>query len=235
MPDCSPQPLERRSFLSRLGAGLGALSGALIGSSGSVGAQSVTPPSWSPARHAQDDWFDQLPGKHRFFFDATTAVGAGDAITFASNFYTASRTGYGLTDADNAVVIGLRHHATPFALTDAMWAKYGSVFHERLKFLDPKTQQPPLINVYQDGAYGMQLSNRGTTLSAMIARGTHFAICDMATRAFAGMAATKLSLRTADVYEEFKAHAIPNTHFMAAGIVAVNRAQERGYAIQHIG
>jgi hypothetical protein len=42
-------------------------------------------------------------------------------------------------------------------------------------------------------------------------------------------------LRSADVYEELKASALPNAHFAAAGIVAVNRAHERGYASQYIG
>jgi hypothetical protein len=44
-----------------------------------------------------------------------------------------------------------------------------------------------------------------------------------------------MGLKVNDVYEELKASTLPNSHFMAAGIVAVNRAQERGYAIQHIG
>jgi len=49
----------------------------------------------------------------------------------------------------------------------------------------------------------MLLSRRGTTLETMVTHGTHVAICDMATRA-------------------------------VAGIVAVNRAQERSYTIQCI-
>lgn len=190
---------------------------------------------FQPARHPQDDWFDQLPGKHRFFFDATSPTGAGDAITFASNYYAANKSGYGLEPNELAVVICLRHWATPFAFSDAIWAKYGAALSERIKFTDPKSQQPPTVNVYQAAGYGMQLPNRGTTLDAMIKRGTHFAICDMATRAFAGIAAGKTGGKVDDVYAEMKASAVGNSHFMAAGIVAVNRAQERGYSIQYIG
>ena len=40
----------------------------------------------------QDDWFDQLPGKHRFFFDAATPNGIGDALT--------QREGKGLREPD---------------------------------------------------------------------------------------------------------------------------------------
>ena len=178
---------------------------------------------------------DALPGQHRFFFDATTANGTGEAITFASNFLTASKVGYGLEDHDNAVIIGLRHFATTFAFSDAIWAKYGGPLSERIAFKDPKTGVAPVVNVYQTTGYGTTLPNREQTLAMMAKRGVHFALCDMATRAFAGLIAQKLSLRSADVYEELKASALPNAHFAAAGIVAVNRAQERGYAIQHIG
>ncbi|HEX4935923.1 MAG TPA: hypothetical protein VFV33_22235 [Gemmatimonadaceae bacterium] len=190
---------------------------------------------YRPARHAQDDWLDQVPGVHRFFFDATSPTGVGDAITFASNYYVASKSGYGLEAKDLAVVICLRHWATPFAFSDAMWEKYGAAIAERIKFADPKTKAAPTANVYQADDYGMLLGNRGTTLDAMVKRGTHFAICDMATRAFAGIAAAKGGGKAEDIYQELRANTVANAHYMAAGIVAVNRAQERGYSLQYIG
>ncbi len=206
----------------------------MAGVPNSAAAQSSAAP-WQPTRHPQDDWFDAIPGQHRFFFDAISATGVGDAITFASNFYSTSKSGYGLNEGDNAVVICLRHFATPFAFSDAIWAKYGAVFADRIKFSDPKTQQAPVINVYQTTGYGTQLTNRETTLAMMVQRGTHFAVCDAATRAFAGMVATKMNSKAADVYDEMKAAVLPNAHFVASGIVGVCRAQERGYAIQYIG
>lgn len=227
--------LARRSFMARFAAALAALTGASAASAGGLTAMRAPAEPWQPARHPQDDWFDRVPGKHRFFFDAISATGAGDAITFASNFFVASKMGYGLEDSDNAVVLCLRHFATPFAFSDAMWAKYGGVIGERIKFVDPKTNVAPVLNVYQTTGYGTLLTNRETTLAALGQRGTHFAVCDMATRAFAGLIAGKMQLKSTEVYEELKASALPNAHFMAAGIVAVNRAQERGYSIQHIG
>lgn len=217
--------------MTRLGAGLAVLG---IGAAPARAASAQAAP-WTPARHPQDDWLEAVPGKHRFYFDVTSSTGTGEAITFASNFLTASKSGYGLDDRDNAVVLGLRHFATAFAFSDAIWAKYGVPLGERIGFKDPKTGATPVVNVYQTTGYGTQLPNREQTLSMMIGRGVHFALCDLATRAFAGVIAQKLSLRSGDVYDELKASALPNSHFMAAGIVAVNRAQERGYAIQHIG
>ena len=236
MPDSTPDPkLPRRSFMARLAASVAALSGASAMGASSAKAQTAAGPPWQPARHSQDDWFDALPGKHRFFFDATTPTGAGDALQFTSNFLFASKSGYQLGDDDNAVVIGLRHWATAFAFSDAIWAKYGVVFTERSKFTDPKTNAPPTINVYLTKGYGLTLNNREVTFQDAIGHKIQFAVCDMATRALSGMIAAKMSLKADEVYGELKAAAHQNTHFVPAGIVAVNRAQERGYAIQHIG
>ncbi len=223
---------NRRSFLTRFSTALGAF-GATLAATPAAGAQE--PRRWSPERHPQDEWLDLLPGKHRFFFDSSTATGAGDAITFASNYLNANRSGYNLADADHAIVICLRHWSTPFAWNDAMWAKYGAPISERIQFKDPKTKEAPTVNVHQATGYGMQLPNRGTTLDAMIKRGVHFAVCDMASRAYAGIIASALKLQATEVYEEVKANSIGNAHYVPAGIVAVNRAQEKGYALAWMG
>jgi len=116
-----------------------------------------------------------------------------------------------------------------------MWAKYGAPIAERIKFNDPKTQQAPTVNVYQSRDYGMALPNRGTTLDVLIRRGVQFAVCDMATRAYAGIIAGKVGGKAEEVYAELKDHSIANCHYVPAGIVAVNRAQERGYALVQMG
>ncbi len=221
--------------MARLGAGLAALTGASAIAGGPAAALPTATGPWEPARHPQDDWFDQLPGKHRLFFDATSPMGAGDALQFSSNFLYASKSGYQLGDDDNAVVICLRHWATCFAFTDAIWARYGAVFTERSKFVDPKTNAAPVINVYLTKGYGMMLPNRDNTFQDAVSHRIHFAVCDMATRALAGQIASKMGAKADEVYPELKAAAHQNSHFVPAGIVAVNRAQERGYAIQHAG
>jgi hypothetical protein len=64
----------------------------------------------------------------------------------------------------------------------------------------------------------------------------HFAVCDMASHRFAGVIARTIEGGNADaIYKEIVANAIGNAHFVAAGIIAVNRAQERGYAVAHAG
>jgi hypothetical protein len=66
-PDVS-LPFARRSFLSRLGTGLATLGAALGACVTSTYAQEVSGRRWHPARQAEDDWFDKLPGKHRMIF-----------------------------------------------------------------------------------------------------------------------------------------------------------------------
>ena len=89
-----------------------------------------------------------------------SAEGAAAAIRFADNFFTGNKDGYGLEPADIAVVICLRHRATQFAFSDAVWAKYGAALSESDKFTDPKTGQAPIVNVHRAGARGPRQTRR---------------------------------------------------------------------------
>ena len=206
----------RRMFLSRLGAA------AAVAGVRAPEQPVASETRFVAARHAADDWFE-LPGKHRFFFDALSPKGADEALLFADNFFNANHGGYGLENADLAVVVCLRHHATPFAFNDAMWAKYGAGWSDRISVVDPKTKAAPIVNVHASG------------YADAIKRGVHFAVCDMATHYFSGVAAAKTGGDADSVYKELTANTVGNCHFVAAGIVAVNRAQERGYSIAYVG
>lgn len=212
----------RRSFLSRLGSGIAAF-GAVAVAAPRVRAEGA---GFAPARHAQDDWMDGLPGKHRFLLDATSPAAIDDGRRFASNFVAANKSGYGLEAADLAVVIVMRHHATPFAYNDAMWAKYGAPLAAALKFTDPATNRPPTTNVY---------NTSDLAFDGLARLGVHFAVCGMATRFFAGVAARATGGAPEAVYEELVANLIGHSHVVPAGIVAVNRAQERGYTFAYAG
>lgn len=220
----------RRSFLTRLG-----VTAVGVGAAATLThAQSAAAGRFQPVRHTQDDWMDAVPGKHRVVIDAVSADGAGSALLFANNLYEANRGAYALTDGDVGIIIVLRHFATAFAFTDAIWAKYGKPMGEMLKFNDPKTQQPPATNLYNSSAYGMTLPSFGNTIDALVKRGTRFAICDAATH----FVATQLAGTSGNadaIYKEFAANPIPSSHFVSAGVVGVTRAQERGYALIYAG
>lgn len=235
----SNNPVARRAFVTGLGVGAAALGAGLAACANAdekpaAAAAPVQPARWQPAREAEDDWLE-LPGRHRLAFDATSAKGAGEALTFVNNYLIANKDGYKLEPSALAVVVILRHFATPFAYNDAMWAKYGTTFSKLIKFTDPKTKKPPRSNLYNAKGYEKLLPNRGTTIGDLVKLGTHSAVCGMATEFFAQTIAKKTGSKPDDIYNELAANLIPNAHMVAAGIVAVNRAQERGYAFAYVG
>jgi intracellular sulfur oxidation DsrE/DsrF family protein len=211
----------RRLFLSRF-AGAPALFG-FGGQSQPTAAPKPPAGPFEAARHSQDDWFDQVAGTHRVIFDTWTADKFREAIGFAGNYFRANRDGYGLADKDLAVIVCMRHQTAPFAFNDAMWAKYGKHFSERMSFTDPKTNEVPKTNIY------------GTQVSNLVKQGLHIAICNLTTRAYTRILADATGTSADDIYKELTTNTLGNGHFVPAGVVAVTRAQEHGYAIVSVG
>lgn len=220
--------LGRRSIIT----GLGVAAAGLVASSGSQ-AQSgrrASRSTFEPARHAIDSWFDALPGNHRVFVDSASANGGAEAVGYSGNLFRATAAAYADEPADLAIVVCFRHMSTPFGYTDAMWDKYGEVFDSMMDFKDPSTHQAPKINL-MNSAEQQSLGNRGTTIDSLVERGVNFAICNMASQAFAGFVANQTQQKMDDVLAEFHAHAIPNGRFVSAGVMALTRAQEYGYSV----
>jgi intracellular sulfur oxidation DsrE/DsrF family protein len=228
--------VARRSFLSRMGGGIAALGAAWGGGSAAAQAQTPAPAAapaidgrWQPARHAADDWLDQLPGKHRLAFDTMTPDRLEDALQFAGNYFSANKSGYGLENGDLAVVIVMRHRSAPFAYNDAMWAKYGGTLARRAEFTDPKTKEAPKVNYFTPSVADPSARARG--MAGLIKLGVQFAVCDLSTHAIAGLIARDHGISADTAYKEITTNLIGNGRLVPAGIVAVNRAQERGYSI----
>ena len=205
-------PLTRRFFLKR-GARLSILGVTAAASVPAVAAQSGGA-RWQPSRHSEDDWLDQISGQHRFVFDTTSPSGISSALLYASNYYQGNNSGYGLKDADLAVVIVARHLSTPFAYNASIWTKYG----EPLSNFVDRTKEPSKTNPYI------------RQLDGLVRRGAHIAVCQMATRAIAGSIARSAGASADEIYAEIAANLAGNSHLVPAGIVLVNRAQERGYS-----
>jgi len=222
--------VTRRSFFSRFGAGVTVLGTGLAGAPLAL-AQSPSK-GFRPQRHSQDDWMDQLPGKkHRLVFDTTTPAGFGAALAYANNYLIASKDGYGLDNQDHGIIIVARHFSTTFAYRDAMWAKYGKAMPPPATMDDPKTKQRPDFNLFNAAGYGQALPNLGATIDEVVKKGVHFAVCQMATTFFSGMLAQATGSTQDAVYKDLTANLIGNSHLAPAGIVAVSRAQERGYTL----
>ena len=211
--------------------------GALIAGVGLVAsaasAQAADGGAWAPASEDKDAWMD-IPGtRHRMVYDTTSASAFSEALFFANNYYNANKSGYGLDPDALGVIIIARHMSTPYAYTDAAWAKYGAGFAKMMQLDDDQakvaTKGNPMLPAKPDA--GMMA---GATVSELGAKGTRFAVCGLATQVIAGMVA-KDAGQTADEAEAFlKANLVPGGVLVPAGIVAVNRAQEHGYSFAYV-
>jgi len=226
-PDPFP-PAGRRSFLTKLNAGVAAL----MATAGVARAQQsrATAARWEPARHEKDDWFEKASAKHRFLFDTTEAGGLGNALAFAGNFYRVNKNDYGVENSELSVVIVLRHRSAPLGYNDAMWTKYGTILAARSEVQDPKTKQAPVANIYNAAGHNENGPNRGTTLESLAKLGAQFAVCALSTHAIAGSIAHSVGSTPDAIYAELTANLVSSARIVPAGIVAVNRAQERGYS-----
>jgi len=210
---------ERRSFLTRFQAGAAGL--AALAVSGIARAQGKAAPAlrFEPERHAQDDWMDQIPGKHRMVIDTFTVDGFNNAVLWAGNFLLANRNEYGLKNEDIALIIVARHFSTGYGFNNDMWTKYGATLAGRAPSADSAVKEPPKANP------------SAASVASLANQGVRFAVCSMATRRLAGMI-SRASGGTVDaVFTELGANLVSNARLVPAGIVAVNRAQERGYTL----
>src|SRR5690349_24211637 len=103
----------RRSFLAQVGAG----TLALLGAPALLGAETLL-----AAPPMDDKWVDNLKGKYRQYYDATS-VNSGFALAYAMNWMDTMKTAYNVTDKDLSAVIGFRHFSVPLSYNDAIWAK----------------------------------------------------------------------------------------------------------------
>jgi intracellular sulfur oxidation DsrE/DsrF family protein len=134
-----------------------------------------------------------------------------------------NKSKYGLKDSDSAMIVIVRNRSTRFGYNDAMWAKYGKQFSEAMdNFVDPKTKEVPKVNVH---------ATAGGSMGRLIERGVQIAICEVATRGVASSLSRALGGEVDTYFKELSENLVPNGRLVPAGIVAVNRAQEHGYAV----
>ena len=210
---------ERRSFLSRLNTGAASLAALAFGGVAMAQVKSAPSARWEPARHDKDDWMDALPGKHRLVLDTTSPAGFRNALLYASNFMLSNRNDYGLQNQDLAIIIVARHISTGYGMNNDMWAKYAMSLAGEAPSADSQARQPPKENP------------NSATLATLSNQGVQLAVCSMATRRIAGVIARSAGVNTDAVFAELSANLVSNARLVPAGVVAVSRAQERGYSL----
>jgi hypothetical protein len=215
--------LARRKFVTRFSAALGLAGASAVARVKTAGAQTGSATRWQGASHPLDEWYDEIPGIHRFVFDTISPEGLSQSLGFAGTYLDTNKSKYGLKDGDNAIIIICRNRSTRFGYNDDMWAKYGKPFSEAMNdFVDPKTKEVPKTNVY---------ATSGGAMDRLIRRGAQIAICEVATRGVAGSLARNIGGDADALFKELSENLVTNGRLVPAGIVAVNRAQEHGYAV----
>ena len=222
--------VKRRSLI----VGMGAAAAGLAASACAQNTAAVESTDFVPTRHDLDRWMDELPGQHRIFVDSATARGGAEALLYTNNLYNAQENAYSGSPADLAMVVCFRHLSTPFGYDDEIWSKYGDVFQGLMDFSDPDTGAAPRMNLMNSPDHAT-LPNGGNTIDSLVRRGARFVVCDAATRFFSGRIAAARGESSETVYEELVASGIPNSRFVAAGVMAVTRAQEYGYSLLDAG
>ena len=220
----SPQDSsDRRSFLTTLATGSAALA------AGAMAIPLATQTAFAaPVDGAAVDeaWLGKLNGKHKQFFDAVT-VNDGFPMGFAMNFLNLYNEAYKIPDANLSAVVGLRHFSIPLAFTDDIWARYK--LGEFTKVIDPATKAPATRNIYYHSHDG-DLMMAGMAIEKLQARGVSFTVCNMALTILSGMMAGTAGVSPEAAKKEWTAGVIPGMVLVPAGVLAVNRAQEKGCA-----
>lgn len=170
-------------------------------------------PPFTPTLHADDAWMSTMRGRHHIVLDVTSPEGVPDAIRFTGNLFTGHKTGYGVDEADVAIIMCLRHGATGYGYADAIWNKYG-------KTIAPQATPTPTANPYN--------------LPELAKRGVQFMVCGTASRGLATRIAGPGGNVEA-VLTEMRANLLPSARIVPAGVVGVVHAQERGFSLIYVG
>jgi len=175
-----------------------------------------------------DEWFNQIKGKHRIVFDVTQPH---EVFPFAwPRVFLMTNEKTGTMAKDCSVVVVLRHSAIGYAMKNELWSKYnlGEVF----KADDPATKKPSTRNPFWQPAKGdFKIPGVGEVaigINELQDSGVMFCVCDAALTVYSAIIAGNAKADPADVKKEFIAGLIPNIKVVPSGVWAVGRAQEHG-------
>jgi len=217
---------HRRGFLGRLPAGAATL---WLG-----GLLSPAEAAASPSRSSRvgstnpefETWLNKITGKHKMIFDIPEP-NDGFGFAWARVFLNTTNETYSTSDAENTVVIVLRHAGIPFAMESAMWAKYklGQTF----KITDPATKGPairhPLIHLKPG-----DVPIPGMGVDELLAKGVLIGVCNIALTFYSMNMAKETGTPAETIKKDWVASLLPGVVVVPSGVIAVNRSQEKGCA-----
>jgi intracellular sulfur oxidation DsrE/DsrF family protein len=215
----------RRAFLGKLAAGAAALGLSSVFAPLHLQAKPKPAPA---AEGSVDEWFGKIKGKHRMVFDATRPH---EVFPFAwPKVFLMTNEQTGTPASDTGVVVVLRHSAIGYAMDNKVWEKYklGEIFQAE----DPATKKPSTRNPFwqpKEGDFKIPgIGNVQIGINELQASGVMFCVCNMAMTVYSGVIAQKTGGDAAAIKKEFDAAILPGIQIVPSGLLALNRAQEKG-------
>lgn len=208
----------RRRFVAQLSAAVAAITGGtmLAGAQGTGHSQGAT----TGGQHGDsphDEWMKKLTGHHKQFFHG---MAASDIVNLmAANYLDAYTQAYGMRPEHVNAVVGVHGPALSIVMNDAVWQKFG--LGRMVNVNDPATSQPSTRNVFAGAS--------GIGVSALQERGVLFLACDTAMRLSAARWAPAVNQTAEATHEELRANLLPGVVPVPALVVAIARAQEKGF------
>jgi intracellular sulfur oxidation DsrE/DsrF family protein len=202
----------RRRFLGRAAAAIAALTAGVpgIARAGTLSIDLADDPQ-------HDAWMRPLKGKHRQIFHALDANDR--AMLMASNYLDAYEHEFGAKPGEANAIIGVHGSALNIGFTDAAWAKYS--IGKAANVMDPTTKEPSVRNIFATGGE--------LTVDTLQKRGALFLMCNTALRLRSRALAKERGEPYEAVYKDLEASRLPGTILVPALVVAINRAQEKGF------
>jgi intracellular sulfur oxidation DsrE/DsrF family protein len=219
--------IHRRDFLgSLLATTTVGLAGLAIPSE--FGIAGPMPPS--PETAGFNAWLGRIKGKHKQVFDAPMPHG-GLPLAWSRVFLMTNKS-LGVADHDVKAVLILRHDAIPFAMESGLWEKYK--FGEFFGVADEATKAPLTMNPYWKPKEG-SLPLPGMGVDQLMESGVLIGVCDMALTFYSMKAAEKTAMKAEDIKKDWVGGVFPGIQLVPSGVVAINRAQERGCTYCYAG
>ncbi len=212
---------NRRSFLGSIATGSAALAVTAAGLHGTALEASGAPADAAPG--FSEAWLGKLTGKHKQFFDATSTNQF--ALVFAMNFLNSYNDAYKIPDANLSAVVGLRHFAIGAAMSDDIWARYKVA--EFVQAMDPATKAPYTRN-YLNHPHDGDMMFPSASVDKLVARGVQFTCCNVALNVVSGVLSKNAGVTPDAAKAEWVAGLLPGVILVPSGVLAVNRAQEKG-------
>lgn len=219
--------MPRRNFIGCLAGGGAAL--ALGGLAPSVAAAAAQT-SGAHSREWNEHWLARITGRHRQVFD-TVSVNE-EVLGFGLTFLNTNNQAYDLADSDIGAVIVLRHTAIPMAFSDDIWHRYR--LGEMFKVIDPRTKKPAVRNIFIKRRPD-EMMFPGMALDLLQQRGAIVTCCSVALTVMSGMTAERAGVSKDAAKQEWTDGLIEGVTLVPSGVLAVNRAQEKGCTYCYAG